>query len=326
MKNINNKQNILVVGCGRWATFLAWYCSRIGHNTAIWGRKGSDKLAQLKKNGCNEYVTINNDIELFDDIDKALDGRDIVIISIASQQLRAFLNTIDIKALEDKTVVLCMKGLESGTGKRLSEVAIEEGLKKEQVAVWLGPGHIQEFVKGVPNCMTIDSHNKDLTRRLVSVFDSDLIRFYYGADIVGNEIGGAMKNVIGIAAGMLDGLGYSTLKGPLMARGVCEVSRLISAMGGNEKTAYGLAHLGDYETTLFSPHSNNRKFGEDFIKGNDFKKLSEGVETTRAAIDLSKKLGIEMPITQCVFNILFNQSSSDKELSKLFKRGIKEEF
>lgn len=325
MKNNINSKNILVVGCGRWATFLAWYCDRIGHNTAIWGRKGSQKLAQLKAEGCNEYVKINKNMLLFDDLEEALDGRDIVIISIASQQLRTFLKSYDLSKFKGK-VLLCMKGLESATGKRLSEVAIEEGVAKENVAVWLGPGHIQEFVKGVPNCMTIDSHNKDLTRRLVTIFDSDLIRFYYGADIVGNEIGGAMKNVIGIAAGMLDGLGYSTLKGPLMARGVCEVSRLISAMGGNDKTAYGLAHLGDYETTLFSPHSNNRKFGEDFIKGNEFKKLSEGVETTNAVIELANKLGIEMPITQCVFNILFKNSSPAMELSVLFKRGKKEEF
>lgn len=325
MKDNINAKNILVVGCGRWATFLAWYCDRIGHNTAIWGRKDSEKLAQLKSTGCNEYVKISKDILLFDDLKKAIDGRDIIIISIASQQLRAFLQSYDLSKFEGK-IVLCMKGMESGTGKRLSEVAIEEGVNKENVAVWLGPGHIQEFVKGVPNCMIIDSHNKELTRSLVTVFDSNLIRFYYGADIVGNEIGGAMKNVIGIAAGMLDGLGYSTLKGPLMARGVCEVSRLISAMGGNDKTAYGLAHLGDYETTLFSPHSNNRKFGEDFIKGNDFKKLSEGVETTRAVIELANKLVIDMPITQCVYNILFKQSSPDVELSVLFKRGKKEEF
>lgn len=325
MKDNINAKNILVVGCGRWATFLAWYCDRIGHNTAIWGRKDSEKLAQLKSTGCNEYVKISKDILLFDDLKKAIDGRDIIIISIASQQLRAFLQSNDLSKFEGK-IVLCMKGMESGTGKRLSEVAIEEGVNRENVAVWLGPGHIQEFVKGVPNCMIIDSHNKELTRSLVTVFDSNLIRFYYGADIVGNEIGGAMKNVIGIAAGMLDGLGYSTLKGPLMARGVCEVSRLISAMGGNDKTAYGLAHLGDYETTLFSPHSNNRKFGEDFIKGNDFKKLSEGVETTRAVIELANKLDIDMPITQCVYNILFKQSSPDVELSVLFKRGKKEEF
>ena len=130
-------------------------------------------------------------------------------------------------------------------------MAAESGISKDKIAVWVGPGHIQAFLKGLPNCMVIDSENKELVRSLCDGFRSKLIRFYYGDDLIGNEIGAAAKNVMGIAAGMLDGGGYSTLKGPLMSRGAREVSRLIKAMGGNELSAYGLCHLGDYETTLF---------------------------------------------------------------------------
>jgi glycerol-3-phosphate dehydrogenase (NAD(P)+) len=116
--------------------------------------------------------------------------------------------------------------------------------------------------------MVIDSKDEKTKHELVEAFSSDLIRFYYGTDLIGNEVGAAAKNVIGIAAGMLDGLGLTTLKGALMSRGTREVARLISAMGGNELSAYGLCHLGDYEATVFSEHSQNRRFGEMFIKGN----------------------------------------------------------
>ena len=146
-----------------------------------------------------------------------------------------------------------MKGLEAATGKRLSTIVKEELGEDTPVAVWLGPGHVQEFTAGVPNCMVLDSQDEALQEELITAFSSQLIRFYYGRDMIGNEIGGASKNVIGIAAGMLDGLGLSSLKGALMSRGTREIARLIKALGGNELSAYGLCHLGDYEATVFSP-------------------------------------------------------------------------
>ena len=154
-----------------------------------------------------------------------------------------------------------MKGIEIGTGKRLSEIASEYIGSNKNIAVWLGPGHVQEFCNGIPNCMVIDSENEIVKRSLVESFSSELIRFYYGQDLIGNEIGAAAKNVIGIAAGMLDGMGLSTLKGALMSRGTREVARLVKSMGGNELSAYGLCHLGDYEATVFSAFSHNRKYG-----------------------------------------------------------------
>ncbi len=318
--------NVTILGCGRWGSFLAWYNNHIGNNVTIWGREDSNSFKCLKETHTNEYLTLDPNILLESNLEKAISNSQLIIISISSQQLRSFLSSFDIGLLENKKIILCMKGLENSTGKRLTEVALECGVKKENIAVWLGPGHIQEFIKGAPNCMTIDSYNPQLTYYLVDKLSSPLIRFYYGADIIGNEIGGATKNIIGIAAGMLDGLGLTTLKGPLMARGVCEVSRLIKALGGNEKTAYSLSHLGDYETTLFSPHSNNRGFGEKYIKGEKFQKLAEGVMTAQAVIMLAKKLDIEMPITQCVYNIVFENKSPDDQLNKLFARGLKQEF
>ena len=249
---------------------------------------------------------------------KALYDSDIIIISISAQHLREFMQKITSYQVKDKIFVLCMKGIEEGTGKRLSEIVVESGIDKNKVAVWVGPGHIQSFTQGLPNCMVIDSVNRELVKMLCDSFRSELIRFYYGDDIIGSEIGAASKNIFGIAAGMLDGGGYSTLKGPLMARGAREVARLIKAMGGNELSAYGLCHLGDYETTLFSEYSHNRKFGEMFVKKEPFKLLAEGVATARAVKYLGEKYNVDLPITNAVCDIIDGGKEPMAVFNKLF--------
>ena len=231
--------------------------------------------------------------------------------------------------VSDKIFVLCMKGIENGTGKRLSEILVESGVSSDRIAVWVGPGHIQSFVQGVPNCMVIDSENESLKRELVDRFKSDLIRFYYGNDLLGTEIGAAAKNVMGIAAGILDVL-CVPLKGPLMSRGAREVARLIKAMGGNELSAYGLAHLGDYETTLFSPYSHNRMYGEMLAKGQRFEKLAEGVATSGAMKLLGEKYGVDLPITKAVYAVCYGSGDDaarcKEEIGKLFRRSTKAEM
>ena len=161
---------------------------------------------------------------------------------------------------------------------------------------------------------------------LVDAFSSELIRFYYGEDIIGNEIGGAAKNVIGIAAGILDGLGLSTLKGALMSRGTREVARLISKMGGNELSAYGLCHLGDYEATVFSKFSHNRAFGEMLVKGEDYGKLAEGYYTAKAIINLGEKYGVDLHICQGVYSVIYEGHDPREIVSNMFVRALKTEF
>ena len=219
-----------------------------------------------------------------------------------------------------------MKGLEMGTGARLSQIAAELLHPSNTVAVWLGPGHVQEFYRGIPNCMVIDSENEDVKRRLVQSFSSDLIRFYYGGDMIGNEVGAAAKNVVGIAAGFLDGFEMSSLKGALMSRGTREVARLIKAMGGSELSAYGLCHLGDYEATVFSPYSHNRQFGESFVRGQDYHQLAEGYYTVKALMLLGQRYGVELPICKAVHDILYEQAVPRDVLAGLLRRGLTEEF
>ena len=266
------------------------------------------------------------DVELTDDLARAVEFGEVLIISISSQKLREFCGRLkDLPNLGQKKIVLCMKGLEIGTGKRLTTVVGEVLGTNQQVAVWVGPGHVQDFVREIPNCMVIASKEMQLTRDLVTAFASPLIRFYYGEDLLGTEIGAAAKNVMGLAAGMLDGLGYSSLKGALMARGTKELSRLIEKMGGDKMTVYGLSHLGDYEATLFSPFSNNRRFGEDFVQGKTFGKLAEGVYTVEALMDIAREYHLELPICALVYAIVHEHKDPKEELLKLFLRDTKTE-
>ncbi len=318
-----------IIGCGRWGSFHAWYASRIGHEVMLYGRAGSANMRRLEFTGGNEYLKLPANVQLTKNLDDVLNFADVIIISVGSQNLRGLVKEINFTTknnLDGKIFVLCMKGLERGTGKRLTEVFVEENkTAREKIAVWVGPGHVQDFLREIPNCMVMSSSNENLTRRLVEIFKSPLIRFYYGKDLIGTEIGAAAKNVVGLAAGMLDGLNYSSLKGALMARGTAELSRLIGALGGEKMTVYGLSHLGDYEATLFSAHSHNRRFGEEFVQNKKFDKLAEGVETVAALIQLAKSVAVELPISEAVYKILYENAEPKEELTKLFLRSTKEE-
>ena len=236
---------VSVLGCGRWGSFIAWYLCNQGHDVCLWGEENGASYSVLKQTGQNEYVRLDTRITLTCDLQQAISHADVIIISISSQGLRGFIQRVMLCGVQDKKFVLCMKGIEIATGARLTQVLTQSGIDENKIAVWVGPGHIQAFTQGIPNCMVIDSQNELLKRELADSFRSDLIRFYYGSDLIGTEIGAAAKNVMGIVAGILDGCGFSSLKGSLMSRGAREVARLIKAMGGNELSAYGLAHLGD---------------------------------------------------------------------------------
>ena len=320
--------NITVIGCGRWGSLITWYlASRKNQNVTLYGIVGTPQMDRFLKERCNDLLVLPDSVRLSTNLcDCILPETDAVIISVGAQNLRGLMEELTAHDLRGKTVILCMKGLEAETGKRLTEVVREYVDPSVKVAVWVGPGHVQEFYVGIPNCMVIDSDDDATKNRLVEEFSGDIIRFYLGQDLIGSEIGAASKNVIGIAAGMLDGLGLSSLKGALMSRGTREIGRLIAAMGGSEMSAYGLCHLGDYEATVFSKFSHNRAFGEAFVKGETFENLAEGYATTRALVMLGEKTGLDLPICNAVYRILYEGSDPRVELDKLFKREIKREF
>lgn len=316
---------ITVIGCGRWGSLIAWYLDRIKHEVTLYGRESSRHMQRFLQERRNDLLTLPETVRLKTSLDCIADA-EVIIISINSQGLQALMDEIKPLNIKNRIFVLCMKGIEISTGRRLSQVANDNLDYSNEVAVWLGPGHVQEFYNGIPNCMVIDSNNEGIKKLLVENFSSDLIRFYYGQDLIGNEIGAAAKNVIGIAAGMLDGLNLSTLKGALMSRGTREVARLIKAMGGNELSAYGLCHLGDYEATVFSKYSHNRRFGEAFVRNEPFNELAEGYYTVKAMMNLGKNYGVELPITVAVYDILYQGKSPAQVLDGLFTRSLKNEF
>ncbi|MBP3392343.1 MAG: NAD(P)H-dependent glycerol-3-phosphate dehydrogenase [Clostridia bacterium] len=318
---------VSVIGCGRWGSCIAWYLSAIKqHQVVLYGRSTSSDYQRFTQTRKNEYLTLPETIQLTDDLQKAVRS-DYIVVSIGAQGFRAFCR--DLNAREDvtgKVFVLCMKGLESATGKRLTQIFREEIGSKAQVAIWVGPGHVQDFTHGRPSCMVIGSEDITLTKKLAGVFNSSLIRMYYGQDLIGCEIGAAAKNVMGLAAGMLDGYDCPGLKGALMARGAREISRLVRAMGGNELTPYGLSHLGDYQATLFSEYSHNRLYGEHFVRGVPMEKLAEGVDTCKALVHLSEQYDVDLPICRAVHRILFEGASAKETLQGMFDRENKFEF
>lgn len=318
---------VTVIGCGRWGSLIAWYLSAHKKlDVTLYGRPGSPHMERFLAERKNDLLTLPESVQLSISLKEALEDREVIVVSIGAQGLRGLMAELEPLELRDRIFVLCMKGVEADTGRRLSEIVEATTHPSNRVAVWVGPGHVQEFYAGIPNCMVIDSRDESTKRRLVDAFSSELIRFYYGEDLLGSEIGAAAKNVIGIAAGMLDGMGLTTLKGALMSRGTREIARLIRAMGGNELSAYGLCHLGDYQATVFSSYSHNRMFGERFVTGQPYTQLAEGCATTRAMCLLGERYGVELPICRAVYRILYEQADPATELQGLFSRNVKAEF
>ena len=316
---------ITVIGCGRWGSCIAWYLDRFGHDITLYGRDSSENMKRIINDRKNDYMEFPESICLSTELSCIIDSQ-VIVVSVNSQGLRALCRELAASDIKGKILVLCMKGIENTSCKRLTEVVKEELGKDTNVAVWLGPGHVEEFYRGIQNCMVIDSEREDVKDALVHAFSGGFIRFYYGTDIIGNEIGAAAKNVIGVAAGMLDGLGLTSLKGALMSRGAREIARLIKAAGGNEMSAYGLCHLGDYQATVFSEYSHNRKFGECVVTGEKYDKLAEGYHTAPALVQMAEIYSVDLPICKAVYDVLYLNEVPGVALMKLFDRTQKSEF
>lgn len=316
-----------VLGCGRWGSFHLWYGARVGHRMIGWEPGDAPAFRRLLAERRNAYVELPSGVELTTDLGDCLDA-DILSVTVPAQSFRSLARRLSGADLSGSDLILCMKGMERETGRRLSEIAREEGLSPRSLVAWLGPGHPQQFLAGVPSCMLMASESEEATQRLSGMMGSPLIRFYRSRDLTGCEVGAAAKNVIGIAAGILDGLGMSGLKGALMARAPQEVARLVARLGGDWRSVYGLSHLGDYEATLFSPLSRNRQFGEHLATGRSTwsGELAEGVDTSKALLSVAGRLGLDLPITSMVRSIIDGEIAAEEAISVLFSRPQKEEF
>ena len=319
--------NSSLIGCGRWGTFLGWYSVNYAKfdNCDMYDIPTSPNFIELRDTRKNPYLSLTDNMHLHADIEEVLKN-DFIIISIGCQHFRSLCKQLSGYNLAGKTFLLAMKGLEESTAKIMFDIMKEEVKQPIHIAVLAGPGHVQDYMKRVPSCAVIDSDEPETVQRVIGMMQSELIRFYFGTDLIGNQIGAALKNVIGLAAGILDGLEWYGLKGALMARAPVEVGRFIAHFGGNPKTAYGLAHLGDYEATLFSKHSHNRTFGEKFARGEDFGKLAEGVPTLKAVKLIADKEGIDMPISQALYKVIYEHADIKSTIRSMFDRDLKQEF
>lgn len=319
--------NSSLIGCGRWGTFLGWYSVNKAKFSQVdmYDIPTSPNFIELKETRKNPYLSLTDNMILHADIAEVLKN-DFIIISIGCQHFRSLCKQLNGYNIAGKTFLLAMKGLESDSAKTMYQIMREEVKQPVHIAVLAGPGHVQDYMKNVPSCAVIDSDEPETTRRVIEMMQSPLIRFYFGSDLIGNQIGAALKNVIGLAAGILDGLEWYGLKGALMARAPVEVGRFIAHFGGNPKTAYGLAHLGDYEATLFSKYSHNRTFGEQFAKGENFGKLAEGVPTLQAVKTIADKEHIDMPISQALYKAIYEKADIQATIRSIFDRDLKQEF
>ena len=320
-------QKISLIGCGRCGTFLGWYAGNYCGFAQVdmYDIPTSPNFIELLNTRKNPYLTLSDNMVLHDKIEDVLQN-DIIIVSIGCQHFRELCKQLNTFNLKGKTFLLAMKGLETPSAETMFSIMREEVKQDIHVAILAGPGHVQDYMKGVPSCAVIDSDEEETKDKLIKALQSDLIRFYYGSDLIGNQVGAALKNVIGLAAGILDGLEWYGLKGALMARAPIEVGRLIAYFGGNPRTAYGLAHLGDYEATLFSKHSHNRMFGEKFARGEDFGKLAEGVPTLQAVKFIADRENIDMPICQALYKAIYEKADIKETIKAMFGRDLKQEF
>lgn len=335
---------ITILGAGRWASCIGLCFDRKGCDVLMWDMIRPDgKENPLFENRTNQFVTLSKNVSFTHDLEKALNHADLIVISILSQKVDEFFQKIkQIKGYDRKIYVLAMKGIEAKTGRRLSEILMDNGINKNNIAVFVGPGHVQSISAGQSTHMTISAYDRHLADSLKEIFQNQHgMNVNVTRDIIGTEIGAAAKNVYGIASGILEGSKLNQEKGPLLSASCHEIGKFITAMGGEYKTASGLAFAGEVETTFFSPYSKNLTFGKTLVEMDsvDPEKLKnvldvnsvEGIMTTRALIKMmiafNKKAEddkeLRMPIAEAVEDVCLGKVAP-KDAGKLISERITE--
>jgi glycerol-3-phosphate dehydrogenase (NAD(P)+) len=332
----NKSFKICILGDGGWGTTLAILLSQKGYQVTLWGAFPKN-ISDIRKTGENKKFLpgfkIPNSIRLTDDLAGAIKDKNLVVFAIPSQHLRKVLKRIKLLSRKRTTLYLsAVKGIDIESFERMSEI-IHSELGNVSLAVLSGPTIACEVAKGIPTVAVIASGNIKIRKLLQDVFMTDRFRIYTSDDVIGVELGGSLKNVIAIACGACDGLGFGTnTKAAILSRGLTEISRLGIAMGAKQKTFSGISGLGDLVTTCISPYSRNRFVGEELGKGKNLKKITahmevvaEGVPTAKSAYLLSLRHKIDMPIVKEVYNVLYNNKTAFKAFRDLMGREKKEE-
>ncbi len=327
---------ISVIGSGGWGTALSVLLCDNGHKVKLWFRR-RDYLEKIKATRENSVylpgVRIPDEIFLTSNLDEALDESQMVVLAVPTQYLRSVISKEEFKGCKDKVIVNVAKGIENKTLMRISEIVSEVLGSGDNYCVLSGPSHAEEVSRKIPTAVVVASSNKDVAQFVQNVFMNRYFRVYTSEDVVGVELGGALKNIIAIATGIADGIGFGdNTRAAIMTRGIAEMVRLGVAMGAKIETFAGLSGIGDLIVTCTSKYSRNRFVGEQIGKGKKLDEVlknmamvAEGIWTTISAVELSKKFNIEMPITNAVYDVLFNGKDPISATSELMSRSAKPE-
>ena len=325
---------VAVLGAGSWGTTLAVHLVNLGHAVALWDIDDAH-LGQLERQRENRKflagIALPTGINVQPKLEAALAGAEFTFFVVPSHGMRACAENVASTGARSR-FVCAAKGLELGTLKRMTEV-LGESLDDADVVLLVGPSHAEEVSRGVPTSIVAAAESRERARRVQLLCSSTRLRVYTNRDVVGCEYGAALKNVIAVAAGICDGLGYGdNTKGALLTRGLDEITRLGVALGGKRETCYGLTGMGDLITTAVSRHSRNRHVGERLGRGESIQQVlgsmhmvAEGVNTAQAAFDLGRRQGVETPIIEQVRAILVEGKDPREALEALMSRELKSE-
>ncbi len=321
---------ITVVGSGGWGTALAVMLAKNGNDVTLWSfeKQEFQRLYNDRENRAFlPGVLFPDGLKCTDDLSE-VENAEIVVMAVPSFAVRATSAKLSRYITDNHIIVNVSKGIEKETSKRLSEIIEEEISAKCEIVVLSGPSHAEEVGRGVPTAIIATSRSKKSAETVQDVFMNENFRVYITDDIIGVELGAALKNVMALATGICDGLGLGdNSKAALMTRGLAEMVRLGLALGGKEETFSGLAGLGDLIVTCMSMHSRNRRAGILIGEGTPTDKalekigaVVEGYYATQSAMQLADRVGIEMPITREVYRILFENADAKESLVKLMAR------
>ena len=329
-------KNIGILGGGSWGTAIANVLGNKNYELDFYMRDG--KVAtQINDKKVNEKylpeITLSGNINATTDLEKACLGKKYLVFAVPTNSVRAVANEIKTFIEPDTIIINLAKGIEESTHLRVSEI-VGEVLPENPFVTLSGPSHAEEVARDVPTAVVAASKDIEIAQIVQDLFSTDMFRVYTNTDLVGVEIGGALKNIIALAAGMNDGLKYGdNTKAMLMTRGTYEMSKLGIKLGANPHTFNGLTGIGDLIVTCTSMHSRNRRcglyIGEGMKVEDAIKKVGmvvEGIKTTKSAYELSKQYGVEMPITEKLYHVLYEDYDAKKAVLALMRREKKEEI
>ncbi|MDN4074576.1 NAD(P)H-dependent glycerol-3-phosphate dehydrogenase [Fictibacillus terranigra] len=327
-------EKVAVVGAGSWGTALALVLADNGHDVRIWGRR-QKQIEEINSLHTNEKylpgVSLPEELRGFTDLQEAVSGAGTILLVAPTKAIREVLGDLTAHLDQPVTIVHASKGIEPETYKRVSEIIEEEvpADKRKSIVVLSGPSHAEEVSLRQPTTVTVSSSDIEEAEFVQDLFINQNFRVYTNPDIVGVELGGSLKNIIALGAGMSDGLGYGdNAKAALITRGLAEIARLGTKMGANPLTFAGLTGIGDLIVTCTSVHSRNWRAGNMLGKGEALEAVLEkmgmvveGVRTTKAAYQLAQKENVEMPITNVLHDVLFDGKNAKEAVDELMRRS-----